>query len=290
MKSKYYFLSLFFLLVSVSLFAQERAKQQQQIELSKSYIKTHIADWKLSATDIEDIVVDNTYETKHNGVTHVYYKQRYKGIPIFNAIFNVNLLPNGEVFHVGNRFHTNIEKAVNGTQATVSPEGAILAAAKHLNIQTVASFSNKTKEEDSFVFNNTKISANPIKVQLLYQPIGDDQLVLAWQLAIKMTNSVDYWNVRIDAQTGEFLEKNNWTRHCSFPDHNHNHENGCGYLEKQPARPQNIVAPTKPSQQQSYMENSSYNVFSIPLESPKQGDRSIVVNPSDPIASPFGWK
>ena len=278
------------MLVSVSLFAQERAKQQQQIDLSKSYIKTHIADWKLSATDIEDIVVENAYETKHNGVTHVYYQQRYKGIPIFNAIFNVNLLPNGEVFHVGNRFHTDIEKAVNGTQATVSPEDAILAAAKHLKIQTVASFANKTKEEDSFVFNNTKISANPIKVELLYQPMGDDQLILAWQLAIKMTNSVDYWNVRIDAQTGEFLEKNNWTRHCSFP--GHNHKNGCGYLEKQHARPQNIVAPTspsQPSQQQSNMENSSYNVFSIPLESPKQGNRSIVENPSDPIASPFGW-
>ncbi len=283
MKSRLYFLSLLFLLISVSLFAQERAKQQQQIDLSKSYIKTHIADWKLSATDIEDIIVDNTYQTKHNGVTHVYYQQRYKGIPIYNAILNVNLLPNGKVFHVGNRFHTNIEKAINSTQATISPEDAILAAAKHLKIQAAPTLSNKIKEKKVVVFDNTKISSAPIKVELLYQPMKDGQLVLAWQLAIKMTTGVDYWNVRIDAQSGEVLEKNNWTRHCAFP--NHQHGSGCGYLGKQESTP---VAPTN-NQAPAIMEGESYNVFAIPLESPAEGNRTLVENPADLTASPFGW-
>ena len=283
MKSKFYFLILSFALMSVSLFAQERAKQQQQIDLSKSYIKTNMADWKLSATDIEDIIVENAYQTKHNGVTHVYYQQRYKGIPIFNAILNVNLLPNGKVFHVGNRFHTDIEKAINTTQATLSPEEAILAAAKHLKIQTAPTLSNKSKEEKTIVFDNTKISDAPIKVELLYQPMGNGQLLLAWQLAIKMTTSVDYWNVRVDAQSGEVLEKNNWTRRCSFP--NHKHGSGCSYLGKHgsaPATPANNQAP-------AIMEGESYNVFAIPLESPAEGNRTIVENPADPVASPFGW-
>src|SRR5262249_41637859 len=32
-----------------------------------------------------------------------------------------------------------------------------------------------------------------------------------------------------------------------------------------------------------------YNVFARPIESPSFGERSIQVNPSDPLASPFGW-
>ncbi|MFV1966378.1 MAG: M36 family metallopeptidase [Pirellulaceae bacterium] len=34
---------------------------------------------------------------------------------------------------------------------------------------------------------------------------------------------------------------------------------------------------------------AKYNVFAAPLESPDDGVRSVVVDPQDPIASPFGW-
>src|SRR5690606_35713204 len=36
-------------------------------------------------------------------------------------------------------------------------------------------------------------------------------------------------------------------------------------------------------------DGSSYRVFALPLIAPNDGDDSIVSDPSDPIASPFGW-
>ncbi|MCB0574800.1 MAG: M36 family metallopeptidase, partial [Saprospiraceae bacterium] len=35
--------------------------------------------------------------------------------------------------------------------------------------------------------------------------------------------------------------------------------------------------------------DATYNVFALPTESPLHGGRTLLVNPADPVASPFGW-
>ena len=97
---------------------------------------------------------------------------------------------------------------------------------------------------------------------------------------------MDNWNIRIDAQTGAFLKKDNWTRKCAFP--NHQHTESCGFLEKTGANfPTTPAAPTNTTG--SSIDGASYNVFAIPVESPFHGDRTVVSEPADPVASPFGW-
>ena len=107
---------------------------------------------------------------------------------------------------------------------------------------------------------------------------------LAWQLAIDMTEKADYWNVRVDAQTGKVISQNNWTTHCSLGIHEHKH--GCGFLEREHQMMESVqtVAEFIPA-----VDGSSYNVYAIPVESPIHGNRSIVNEPAYPAASPFGW-
>jgi hypothetical protein len=38
-----------------------------------------------------------------------------------------------------------------------------------------------------------------------------------------------------------------------------------------------------------WVDHASYQVFPIPVESPLDGTRQIIVDPHDPLASPFGW-
>ena len=38
-----------------------------------------------------------------------------------------------------------------------------------------------------------------------------------------------------------------------------------------------------------WVDHARYHVFPLPLESPDDGDRAIVVDPHDPVASPYGW-
>ncbi len=278
---KAFYLLLVNLLVVTSIFAQNK----KETAIIEKYIQENMAEWKLTAADIADLKVDYAYQSDHNGLTHIYLKQQYEGIEIFNAVSTINVLPSGKVLYAANRFYSNIENAINATQPTLSPEEAIWAAANHLSIKTTADLKHKEIAGNQFIFKKNNISKSPIKVQLVYQPMAKDKLYLAWQLAINSMTSTNYWNLRIDALTGELLDKNNWATHCSFG--THQSTNNCGFLEKT----NNTHFEKTNSKNRFKPENTgdTYRVFAVPVESPAHGDRSLVVDPADPVASPFGW-
>ena len=278
----------FYLLIAALIsFTTIFAQHEQKVVIAKKYLQEKIKDWKLTEADINDISVDKAFVSEHNGVTHIYLRQRYQGIKIFNAINVINILPSGEVLYAaGNRFLPNITSKIITTTSRINPEMAIQQTAKHLEIKTTPILSHKkSSARNKFTFSNTNISNSDIKVEPIYQLMPDGKLHLAWQLAIDMMDKVDYWNVRVDALTGKVLSKNNWTSKCSFGAHNHT--SNCGYLERQENHNTNTNAPF--SFNNNGADNATYTVFAIPLESPAHGDRSTVTNPADPDASPFGW-
>ena len=254
----------------------------KKISIAKDYIEAKRTDWNLTKADIAELKVDYAYQTDHNGLIHIYFKQQYRGIEIFNAVNTVNVLPNGKVLYAANRFYSNIENAINTTQPTLSPEDAVLAAANHLNIKAKADLQHKEISGKQFFFKKNNISKSPIKVQLVYQPMAKGKLYLAWQLAINSTTSTDYWNLRIDALAGELLDKNNWTTHCSFGAHSHT--DNCGFLERTNGHfeNKNLKNSFKPEN-----TGATYNVFAVPAESPAHGPRVLVTDPADIEASPL---
>ena len=277
MSKKIYLFFLCFLWAIASFGQHEKA-----ITAAEQHIKDNYQKWELSQKDISDISVANILTSKHNGVTHIYFSQRYQGVKIFNALTTVNVLPSGEILHTGNRFLPNIEHLINSTQPKISPETAIQKAAQHLKIKAVPNLLNKTREGKSkLIFKNTNISNADIHVEPIYQLMDDGKLYLSWQLAIDMTETTNWWNLRVDAATGEVLSKDNWTRHCSLG--MHNHSSNCGYLEN--ANRTTTTTTTAVTN----TDGSSYNVYALPVESPLHGDRSIVNEPAHPEASPFGW-
>src|SRR5262245_19384865 len=50
------------------------------LAIALQYIHQNAAGLGLSQVDLTDIVVKNQYSTKHNGVTHIYLRQRHQGI------------------------------------------------------------------------------------------------------------------------------------------------------------------------------------------------------------------
>lgn len=276
---------IYLLLTSLFLITTVFGQHEKAINSANQFLQEKITDWQLTEADIADIAIENIFTSKHNGVTHIYFNQQYQGIKIFNALSTVNVLPNGEILHASNRFLPKIATLVNTAQARISQETAIQKAALHLKIKAVANLSNKVSAgRNKIVYANTNISNSDISVEPIYQLMDDGKLHLAWQLAIDMTEKADYWNVRVDAQTGEIISKNNWTTHCSVG--MHAHQQGCGFLERENKLKASIqtVAEFMPT-----VDGSSYNVYAIPVESPLHGSRSMVNEPALPAASPFGW-
>ncbi|MBP9186122.1 MAG: hypothetical protein KBG11_03415, partial [Bacteroidia bacterium] len=70
----------FTLLVGLALTLGVSAQQT-----TENTIKSQLLLQGLSPSDVEETVITNQYTTKHNGVMHVYFRQKYNGIEVFNG-------------------------------------------------------------------------------------------------------------------------------------------------------------------------------------------------------------
>ncbi|KAJ1969850.1 hypothetical protein IWQ62_000348 [Dispira parvispora] len=59
----------------------------------------------------EDLLVKDVYRSHHNGVTHVYLRQLHKGVEVINADMNVNLDAACSVMSVGSSFRSQLSEA-----------------------------------------------------------------------------------------------------------------------------------------------------------------------------------
>lgn len=270
------------------------SQQQSKLDIALRYVEQNKEKWDLSETDIADMVVSDQYTTKHNGVTHNYLIQRHASIEVYNAIMGIHILPNGEVTYATNRFISSLSEKINTSSPSISAYEAIEKAAAHFELSIEEPLRLiKNENSHNFLYEGGSLSNAEIKVKLAYQYLHKQKLArLAWNLAIDLKNTPDYWSVRVDAVTGEILDKNNWTVYCDFHDEDgdHHEHDGCNldmaYEDEDSDLP--TVEETLEEQNTNLMD-ATYNVFPIPVESPIHGDRELVVNPASPVASPFGW-
>lgn len=234
----------------------------------------------ITAADLSDFVVTDQYVTLHNGVTHVYLRQRHAGIEVHHGQATL-AFRNGELLHVADRLQRNLATRATASQPGQTAEAAIAAAARQLDLPF--SDSPTLIEQDpsthTQVFSVPTLSQEPIPVKLMYLPGPENELLLVWDLSIYQLDAQHWWSVRVDAMTGELLDQIDWVTHCSFdaPEAAHQHHH---HPTESPASKQPFGVETLSSQ---------YRVIPFFIESPIHGADSLIVDPADSLASPFGW-
>lgn len=269
----------FLLLISLGAFAQNNGAQ----EIGMRYFNAMASEWQLTSQDYQDVIVTDEYKTKHNGVTHIYFTQQYQGIPVDNAITNMNITKNGVVAFATNQFVSNIANKINTTTPTLSAEEALVLVAQQLEATDLTLPNVKTRISNTkVIFEKANFSHNEIPVQLKYQLLENGSLALVWDIAIDITGSADYWSVRADATTGEIISKRNWTVYCKFEKggiKSHNHD--CGAHA--------VANKNHKSVATNNAVSGSYNVYPFPAESPLESSQELVTTPHIVEASPLGW-
>ncbi|MEZ4951338.1 MAG: T9SS-dependent M36 family metallopeptidase [Saprospiraceae bacterium] len=268
-----------FIFVGSQAFGQKGSKQK----VAEQYIQSNLDKWGLSQDDVQDLIVQDEYTSKSSGVTHVILLQRYKGVEIYNAICNVAVTKEGKAFSVGNRFVSNLSEKVNGLEPQLNALDAVISAARQLGISDASGKGPVLKQKlnsKEYVFEGNSFSHKEIPVKLCLQQLSGE-LRLSWNLSIDMLDNSDYWSVRVDAVSGNIIDRNNYTNYCKFDKgHVQNMEAPC-------AEHHSHDVSTKSSAMMAPM--ASYRVFAIPAESPNHGPQVLLVNPEDTVASPFGW-
>jgi len=274
------------LFIGLGLHFSVNAQQQGPLDIALRYMGEQQEAWQLSEEGLRDVVLRDRVYSKHNGTTHLYFNQRHAGIEVHNAINGVHVQDN-EVKYATNRFIPNIGERINTTTPSLSAEEAVRAAAKHLGLPSTGRLGLKSQDDKHYTFAGGTFSNSDIKVQLVYQITETEEARLAWDLALDMPTSSDYWSVRVDALSGLVLEQNNWTISCNFDTPSHQHKAQCGLKVQKPSIP--LWQAWEAERALLLADSAQYNVYPLPYESPNDGPREMVVNPADSTASPFGW-
>jgi len=257
------------------------------LAIAHQYIDAHLKDWGLTGPDVADMTISDRYSDKSSGITRIYFLQRYKGIPVHNAILNVCLTKEGKIYFATSRFVGDLANKINSITPVLHPEEAIIHLASNFGIAAIEMQRKPSIKVSQYVFENSAIANEDITAELMYQPYHG-KLFLSWDIYYSPLGTHDGWSVRVDALTGEVLNKNNQTSYCTITENSFRRGvDDCIDAENTKAFTTNVnpVQPVKDTPS----SGAQYNVWPAPFEGPDQGPRTLVVNPSDSLASPYGW-
>ena len=248
---------LIFATTTAAFAAQAPIDRERAQKLAAADLAGQATQLGLSAADVADFAITDVVPTRHNGLTHVYLRQRANGLEVLGAEMNLSFKRDGRTFTRVGGFVADVaaRAAEAGLSPRLSADEAIAAAASALGLAEVYRLdllSSSVGTDRAVVMANPEVSEVPIPARLRYYRVPDtDTLHLVWNLSIKMppaTGSHDWWDLSIDAASGAVVGRTNWNA------------------------------------------DAQYSVFPLPQESPDDGPtRTTLVDPNDPAASPFGW-
>ena len=283
-KNTLYLLCCFFL-CSTALSAQSPEAQ------ARKYLMEHLGERSLQKSDVEQLQVQDVHFSKPSGLTYVYFVQTVHGIEVAGGLCHVVLDANGKVFRVSNQLVPAAQQKALVTQPGLQAGEAVVKAAEHLRLPDEEAglpkgypqiIAKKSKYE--FEYAHAAWSKHPITARLVYLPVkaaGEEgqSLQLCWKVEMLPPGSSDHWVFFVDALSGDILAQHNRTVYCANPANVLAPVSTCVEEEESVA-----LLPPSPS-----TDGAVYNVFALPVESPAHGDRSLLVDPADADASPYGW-
>lgn len=271
-------------LIGMALPSHDVLAQQDPASAAISYVQKNKQDFGLTGADVRELQILSVAPGA-NGVTHVYVQQQYRGIDVAYGVFTLNILPDGSVLNPGNRFVANMAAKASGQVARKTAPDAAAAAADFLGLNGKKSFqvlSRRGGAAQRVTLSDGGVSAKPIEGRLVWFPTESGDIRLAWQMEVELPSGDHHWYAYIDAETGEALGKDDLVVEDSI--------DATGGAVSRPAGggPSALGAmaapPTFPT-----TDGARYFVYPYPMESPSDGDQTLVTDVAEPNASPLGW-
>jgi extracellular elastinolytic metalloproteinase len=243
----------------------------------------------LKAADVSNPVVTDSY-AEATGVTHTYLQQRVNGLAVHNATGAIHTDAAGKVIFSYQSFVVDAAQRAASATPALTPAQAVTAATVALGLPRPVGLELVTdaRPGDGLVFNKGGISEENIPVRLMYENVNG-QLVLVWGVTIAALDQQHYWFARVDAQTGHFVSKNDYTvsETTTFRQHTN-----LSQARRQQALafasaylPQQIASPLQTTAARSL------TVVAVPGENPVQTPRTVVPLTSvNRTYSPYGWQ
>jgi extracellular elastinolytic metalloproteinase len=265
--------------------------QGEPLTIALDYFQAHEAELGLSAHDTAERVVSDHYTSDHAGTTHIYLQQYWQGLQVMDTLTGINIAADGSVINLYTSFVDNLSGRVMTQTPDLTALQAADAAARALGLIVTKPLIVQERGggvAQEVLFSDGGISLLPIPVRLVYQPVTGGVVRLAWAVEIYQLDSQHWWNIRVDAVTGEVLAQNDYVVNEHWGESGH----AAASQPTLPATNTNQGAAAS----QSPLAPDHYRVYPMPVESPNHttpvppaDGRTLVANPANALASPFGW-
>ncbi len=256
---------------------------------ARRFLQREAPRFGLNPADLREVSVSSIAPGTAAGMRHVYLQQNLRGIPVWNAIFTVNVSGDGSIINPGNRFIDKLPARAGNQLARRTPVQAARAAGDFLELkirEPLRATRSRGGPAQATELNTGGFSKQPIQASLVWyfaQDIG--QLRLSWRVQVEEGNHL--WDVFVDAGNGEPLAAKDRVVH----------ERADELLAGLSASTSGIIAslgavvapaPDSPPAFDS-IDGATYTVYPFPFESPSDGGRRSVTGAANPTASPYGW-
>ncbi len=237
------------------------AAEGEPSDIAWAYVHRRLAALGLTAADLMEVEVTDSVFSEVSGATRIYWRQLYRGFPVYTAQLQVNVNRDGRVLGVNNSFVPGLQTTpFRSLTPSLGPASAVAAAARHLGLPSPSSpgssdsLEGREADDPTIWLEGGELSSQPIPARLLWLPIRAGEVRLVWLLEISTLDGQHLYEMTVDAETGKI-----WTRFDRTNDH-------------------------------------SYRVYERPVESPihttplpPADARTLAVDPEDATFSPVGW-
>jgi Zn-dependent metalloprotease len=154
-------------------------------------------------------VITSQYTSKSNGVTHVYIRQTLNNIEIFNANSALHFDKIGNIISFNNSFINNASNILVKSKKTIKYTQAITSVAMQLGKIVIFINVKSNNLSNEYIVNDVHASSKEIKAKMYYL-LKKNQLIKVWNVEFYNDKTGDWWNKRVDANTGKIIDDNNW--------------------------------------------------------------------------------
>ncbi|HLA55387.1 MAG TPA: T9SS-dependent M36 family metallopeptidase [Flavobacterium sp.] len=255
----------------------QAAKQKIQTYLNDNHVKMG-----LTTDDVTGWFVESTANSESTKIDNYYIKQRVGGIDVYNSILNM-WVKNEEVLDFSGEFIQNASHKINAATPSLQVLDALSAAKSLLEVNNPGTFQIiETIDSHNFKISNGVLTEDPVTAELVYQPMEDNTLRLAWDFTFYTPGYNHMWSVRIDALDGKILSKYDMVISCDF-----------GAVKKPDASFGRYIAFAnnfyKSSNTAMNVTGGGYRVIPFNYVSLNYSPRVLINSPENAVASPFGW-
>jgi len=187
-------------------------------DIARGFLATAAAGLSLAPDDLPSVFLAKEYQTEHNGVTHLVFRQQFQGIDVWNAEWVTNLDRNGAVVSAGGTLYSNPGPAPQ--IAAGSPLSAVRSAVKAVNPALGARFAPVQSARPARRAGALAFAAgdfgDDIEGRLVWFGLRG-VLRLAWEFMVTDEDAVSRYSVVVEEAGGAVLDKTELTLFATPP-------------------------------------------------------------------------